>query len=147
MNTPRRFSYFSDVAAMRIVAPRPASTRNHLLPAMIAVAAPAWSGFGRGLPVPRRMRARLSNKLVIDNLRPRFQRLSPPLDRGTRHPFADHFFRFPHAHITAAHFEHIGGAEVNAADVGGTVVDDADEHHVVIRADLHFFVQLFAQPL
>src|SRR5437667_9521768 len=135
MNTPRRFSYFSDVAAMRIVAPRPASTRNHLSPATIAVAAPACSGFGRGLPVPRRMRARLSNKFVIDNLRPRLHRAPRIAQRGSRHPFAGHLLCFFDAHFFSRGVEHIGDAEVNAADVGGVVVDDADEFHSVTRSD------------
>src|SRR6266568_5545739 len=117
MKTPRRFSYFSDVAAMRIVAPRPASTRNHLSPATIAVAAPAWFGFGLGLPVPRRMTARLSNKVVINNLRPRFQRGSRFVNRCARHPLSDHFLGLLDCHIARRNVEQIGRAEVNAADV------------------------------
>src|SRR6266513_1402410 len=146
MKTPRMFSYFSSVDAMRIVAPRPASTRNHLSPARTAVAGPARSGFGRGLPVPRRMMdSALANKMVINDLRPRLQGITNAAQRGSRHPFAGHLLRFLDDHIAASGVQHIGGAEVDAADVGAVVVDHADELHRVIAADEHLFVELFLQ--
>src|SRR5712692_5414386 len=145
MKTPRRFSYCSGVAATRMVAPRPASTRNHLSPATMAVAGPAWFASGRGNPVPRRITARLSNKFVIDDLRPRLHRVARVAQGAARHPLARHFVSLLHADLSARGVEQVGGAEVNAADVGGVVVDDADELHIVARPDPDLFVELALQ--
>src|ERR1700682_6360427 len=146
MKTARSLSYFSEVAATRIVSPRPASTTNHSSPAMIAVAGPACSGWGRGYPVPRRMRERLSNKFVIDDLGPRLHRASQLVHRGSRHPFSRHLLGLQHGDGFVRDVQDIDDAEVNAADVGGVVVENPDEFQVVRRIDANFLIELFAQP-
>src|SRR5207253_4669995 len=118
MNTARIFSYFKAVAATRIVTPRPESTRNHASPAVMAVDGPACWGSGRGMPVPRTIRARLSNKLVINDLRPRLHRASRAGQRPARHPFPAHLLCLFHVYALLADVEDVGHAEVHAAHVG-----------------------------
>src|SRR2546426_5302777 len=118
MNTARILSYFKGVAARRIVTPRPESTRHHASPAVMAVDGPACCGSGRGMPVPRTIRARLSNKLVIDDLRPRLHRASRAGQRPARHPLPAHLLRLFDVNTLLTDVEHVGHAKVYAAHVG-----------------------------
>src|SRR5437899_1072624 len=118
MNTARILSYFKGVAATRIVTLRPESTRNHPSPAMMAADGPACCGSGRGMPVPRTISARLSNKLVIDDLRPRLHRTASTSQRPARHPLPAHLLRLLDVHTFFADVEHVGHAKMHAAHVG-----------------------------
>src|SRR5438045_1244488 len=144
-------SYFRSVAAIRIVAPRPASTRNHLSPATTTVAAPACAGSGRGKPVPMRItsiaavRIALSNECVIHDLRPRLHRLAQRTESATRQPLAGHLLRFAHRDVAPRRPQQIDDAEVHAADGGGFVVDDAGELKVVVVGGGGLLVKLLTE--
>ncbi len=87
------------------------------------------------------------NVPVVNDLRPRLHPLAHCRQLRARHPRAGHLLGLADGDVARCRIEHVHGAEVNAADVGGVVVEDAHEGHVVIAFHADLLLQLLLQSL